>query len=199
MDKAKQWMRKPWFGLVLALAFAGGATLAWLGAHGHLSYTEPRSNPSASGDDIVAVGVTARDLPTDFVFSDGDGRPLHLSDLAGKVVLVNLWATWCPPCVAEMDSLNTVQQRLGGPGFQVVAVSLDRGGAPLVKRWFAKNQISHLAIYTADANQFINAMLPTSILLDAKGRVAWRGVGTREWDGAEAVQAITGLMAEKAD
>lgn len=200
MDRSKHWMRTARFGLVLALAFAGGAALAWLGANGRLSYTEPRGNPSATAKnlipDIVTVAATARTVPHDFTFSDGEGRALTLAELKGKVVLVNLWATWCPPCVAEMPALDALQGKLGGPDFQVVAVSLDRGGAALVKRWFERNKIARLGIYTADAGQFEGAVLPTSILLDAQGRVAWQGAGIRAWEG-EAVQGvIRGVMAE---
>lgn len=202
MNKSKQWTRYAWFGLVLALAFAGGATLAWLGADGRLSYTEPRGNPSATnnrgntGDLVAATVATARPAPGEFAFADGDGRPLRLADLKGKVVLVNLWATWCPPCVAEMGSLDTLQERLGGSGFQVVAVSLDRGGAPVVKNWFSRNGIARLAVYTADPGQFGGASLPTSILLDAHGRVAWHGIGMRDWDNEAAATAIKAVMAE---
>ncbi|MBC7954161.1 MAG: TlpA family protein disulfide reductase [Rhodospirillaceae bacterium] len=201
MDRSKQWMRYTRFGLVLALAFAGGAALAWLGANGRLSYTEPRGNPSATGADIATVAAAARAAPRDFVFTDGDGRALRLADFKGKVVLVNLWATWCPPCVAEMPALDALQGKLGQgklgePGFQVVAVSLDRGGAPLVKRWFERNRIAKLGVYTAAAGQFEGAVLPTSILLDAQGRVAWQGAGIRDWEG-EAVQGvIRAVMAE---
>jgi thiol-disulfide isomerase/thioredoxin len=200
MDRSKQWTRYTRFGLVLALAFAGGAVLAWLGADGRLSYTEPRGNPSATANnlipDIVTVAATARAPADDFAFADGDGRALRLSELKGKVVLVNLWATWCPPCVAEMPALDALQGALGSPGFQVVAVSLDRGGAPLVKRWFDRNRIAKLGVYTADAGQFEGAVLPTSVLLDAQGRVAWQGAGIRDWEG-EAVQGvIKGVMGE---
>ncbi|MBX9634063.1 MAG: TlpA family protein disulfide reductase [Magnetospirillum sp.] len=196
MDKSKQWIRITLFGLVLALAFAGGATVAWLGAGGRLSYTEPHVNPSATADLIAVTATGARAQPRDFAFADDQGRPLMLSDLKGKVVLVNLWATWCPPCVAEMPALEALQGKLGGAGFQVVAISLDRGGAPLVKTWFERNHITRLGIHTADANQFAGAFLPTSILLDSQGRVAWQGTGIRDWDSEQAMAAIRAVMGE---
>lgn len=189
-------MRYTRFGLVLALAFAGGATLAWLGANGRLSYTEPRGNPSVTAEPVITVAAAARVPVADFTFTDDAGQALSLSGLKGKVVLVNLWATWCPPCVAEMPALDSLQGRLGGPAFQVVAVSLDRGGAAQVKRWFDRNSITHLDNYTANAGQFPGALLPTSILLDAQGRVAWQGAGVRAWDGEQAQAAIREVMEE---
>lgn len=200
MDVSTKQVRIALVGLALALAFGGGVLVAYLGSDGRLSYTEPRGNPSLSppptqAEFAIAAPAGRRDAPG-FAFADGDGRALRLDDFKGRVVLVNLWATWCPPCIAEMPDLDAVQQRLGGDRFQVVAVSLDRGGAEVVKRWFARNEIRHLAVYAADPGQFGNALLPTSLLLDRQGRVAWHGAGLRDWTGAEASAAIQALLAE---
>jgi thiol-disulfide isomerase/thioredoxin len=199
----KSKMRVTLFGLILALAFGTGAIVAWLGSDGGLSYTEPRANPSAVGNGVTAKGegiaitaATARALPAAFEFADGDGNVLRPDSLRGKVVLINLWATWCPPCVAEMGALDALQAKLGGERFQVVAISLDRGGAPLVKRWYERNRINHLGVHTANPGQFVNAVLPTSILLDSEGRVAWTGGGIRDWEGASVQAAIAGVMGE---
>ncbi|MGE5515605.1 MAG: TlpA family protein disulfide reductase [Bacteroidota bacterium] len=200
MDVSTKQVRIAVIGLALALAFCGGVLVAYLGSDGRLSYTEPRGNPSLSpshdtGDFAIADAAQRRSAPG-FAFADGDGQPLRLADFHGRVVLVNLWATWCPPCIAEMPDLNTVQQRLGGDQFQVVAVSLDRGGIDHVKRWFERNEIHALGAYVADANQFGNAVLPTSLLLDKQGRVAWHGAGLRDWAGADAQAAIQAVLAE---
>jgi len=196
MDKSKT--RIALFGLVIALAFGGGALLAWLGSGGGLSYTEPRGNPSAPAPagDVTAKPAAQREAAGGFAFADGSGKALTFADLAGRVALVNLWATWCQPCVAEMPALDGLQGKLGGDGFQVVAVSLDRGGADQVKRWFDKRGIKHLGVFTASAAQFPNALLPSSLLLDKQGRVAWQGVGIRDWEGEEAQAVIRALMAE---
>jgi thiol-disulfide isomerase/thioredoxin len=205
LDVSKKAVRIALVGLALALAAAGGALVAWLGSDGRLSYTEPRGNPSTTagavmpprpGADIAAAPVAERRAAPGFAFADAQGRPLRLNDFKGRVVLVNLWATWCPPCIAEMPDLDALAAKLGGERFQVVAVSLDRGGAPQVQRWFERNQITHLGVYAADPNQFENAMLPTSLLLDTDGRVAWHGAGIRAWDGAEAQAVIRALMRE---
>jgi thiol-disulfide isomerase/thioredoxin len=119
-------------------------------------------------------------------FSDASGRALTLSDFRGKVVLLNFWATWCGPCVLEMPSLDRLQGLLGGSSFEVVALSLDRGGAAVVTPFFAKHGIVHLAQYldttTRSSAAFRVSGLPTSVLIDASGREIGRVEGPAEWD-----------------
>ena len=181
---------------LLILAAAAGVVTAMLGSGGRLSYTEPPTNPSVSGRLIVPIPAGRRQPAQDFVFADSAGRAMRPADLKGRVALVNLWATWCPPCVAEMPDLDALHGRLGGPGFQVAAISLDRGGKAIVERWFARAGIKHLAIHTANPADFPGALLPTSILLDKRGRVAWTGSGIYPWTAAETADAIKTVMAE---
>ena len=177
---------------------AAGVAWAVLGTGGRPGYTEPSGNPSLSAPMLTAIAPDRRQPPRDMAFADAQGRPLRLGDFAGRTVLVNLWATWCPPCVAEMPDLDALEARLGGPGFQVVAISLDRGGAAAVDRWFARSGLAHLAIHTANPADFPDASLPTSILLDKQGRVAWTGLGAFGWTGAAAMGLIRTVMAEPA-
>lgn len=181
---------------VLILAAAAGVGTAMLGSGGRLSYTEPFPNPSVSGRALAVAPPERRGSPQDFTFTDGNGTVGNLSGLKGRVVLVNLWATWCPPCVAEMPDLDALQGQLGGSGFQVVAVSLDRGGKAIVERWFERAGIHNLAIHNANPADFPNALLPTSILLDKQGRVVWTGAGIYAWTGDEALGVIKAVMAE---
>lgn len=181
---------------LLVLAAMAGVVTAMLGSGGRLSYTEPAPNPSVSGRSMAALAPVERSAPKDFRFIRADGQAMTLTDVKGRVVLVNLWATWCPPCVAEMPDLDRLQAMLGGPDFQVVAVSLDRGGKAMVERWNAQAGIKHLAIHNANPADFPGALLPTSILLDKQGRVAWTGTGIYAWTEAEAVNVIKAVMAE---
>lgn len=192
MDSNRKGLRAALVAVALILAAVAGALVAKLGSDGGISYTEPRG----SGTLIAATPAAQRPAATDFAFTDSTGKPLTLADFRGRVVLVNLWATWCPPCIAEMPSLDALQQRLGGPGFQVVAISLDRGGTAIAKRWLDKAGLGALAVYAADAGQFVNALLPTSYLIDAEGRLAWEGKGAFDWEGEEAVKAVETLLAE---
>jgi len=178
--------------LALLLAAAAGVAVAVLGT----SYTEPPGNPSPSEPLIAAAAPAKRPPAPALAFTDAAGRRLGLGQFRGKVVLVNLWATWCPPCVAEMPSLNRLQTELGGERFQVLAVSLDKGGAAIVRRWYEHAGLQALPIYNAHAADFPGALLPTSLLIDGEGRVAWRGEGAFDWSGAEATAAVRALLAE---
>ena len=80
-------------------------------------------------------------------FRDGAGKVLHLADFRGKVVLLNVWATWCAPCRAEMPSLDRLQATMGGEGLVILPVSLDRGGGPVVAVYYGQHDITHLGVY----------------------------------------------------
>lgn len=188
---------KPAFGtiktaLVLAAAAVSGAGVAWLAT----SYTEPDGNPSLSEGRLEARAGHDRKPMEPWAFADENGTPLTPADFAGRVVLVNLWATWCPPCVAEMPSLDRLQAALAGQDFQVVAISLDRGGPAVPRRWLDQAGLKQLRVFHAPPSDFPGALLPTSILVDRAGRVAWRGEGAFDWSRDEAVAEIRMLLAE---
>jgi thiol-disulfide isomerase/thioredoxin len=137
----------------------------------------------------------------DLNFQDAAGKPLRVTDFHGKVVLLNLWATWCIPCRAEMPTLDRLQAQLGGPGFEVVAVSIDRGGMKVVDPFFRKIGIEHLARYldpTGEAPGHLGVLgLPTTLLIDPEGRELGRLVGPAEWDSAEMVVFLRKLVARQ--
>ena len=130
------------------------------------------------------TGEAAADLP----FAGPDGKPVRLTDFRGKPVLVNLWATWCAPCVAELPTLD----RLAKTGtVRVLAVSQDADPAK-VPPFLATRKLS-LAAYTDGAMGLSlgkGANLPTTFLYDAQGREVWRMNGGFAWDGAEAAKLI---------
>jgi thiol-disulfide isomerase/thioredoxin len=131
-------------------------------------------------------------------FQDAAGKTLALSDFRGRAVLVNLWATWCVPCREEMPALDRLQQKLGGPDFEVLAVSIDRGGGADVRRFYEQFGVRSLAVYvdpSAEAGFKLKAFgLPTTVLVDRAGRERWRKVGPAEWDAPPAVQALRNFV-----
>ncbi len=106
-------------------------------------------------------------------FEDADGRPRSLTDFRGKVVLLNIWATWCVPCRKEMPTLDRLQAKLGGSDFEVVALSIDRR-MDAVRKFFAEVGIQKLAMYLDSSAKAIRELgavgLPTTLLVDREGR-----------------------------
>ncbi|MBI1774441.1 MAG: TlpA family protein disulfide reductase [Proteobacteria bacterium] len=135
-------------------------------------------------------------------FTDGEGHGLGLEDFRGKVVLLNLWATWCVPCRQEMPTLDRLQTKLGGPDFEVVALSIDRAGMDPVRRFYAEIGIVKLALYLDSSGKAARDLgvygLPTSLLIGRDGTELGRLIGQSEWDSAEIVALIARAIAAPA-
>jgi len=120
-----------------------------------------------------------------FTFEDPQGRPTSMAAFRGRPVLVNLWATWCAPCVIEMPSLDALAVR-EGEALQVLALSQDIGGRELVSRFFARRAFRELEANLDPEMRFMSELklstLPTTILYDADGKEVWRMVGRAEWE-----------------
>src|SRR5712692_6731596 len=127
-------------------------------------------------------------------FEDADGRPRSLTDFRGKVVLLNIWATWCVPCRKEMPTLDRLQAKLGGSDFQVVALSIDRGGVPVVKQFYEELGLKSLGIYVDQSGQAASVLgalgIPTTLLVDREGREIARKLGPAEWDSPDVIDVI---------
>lgn len=184
--------RRRWL-LGLGLPLAAGL--------GVLAYLESSRIPATVPAGALPLVMRAQPIPLpELRVLDGAGGPVELASLKGKVVLLNIWATWCPPCRQEMPSLDRLQAQLGGADFQVVALSVDTGakGLELVKSFYASEGIRHLAIYQdADTNAIFKLKavgVPTTLLLDRQGREIGRMSGTAEWDAPKIVDALKALM-----
>lgn len=132
----------------------------------------------------------------DTLFYGADGREITLSDFAGRPLLVNLWATWCAPCKAEMPTLDALATLEEGK-MTVIAVSQDLQGRKPVRSFFESAQITNLEPFIDRENRLSSSVggaiaLPTTILYDSQGKEVWRVVGGVEWDDAE----IAGLLDE---
>ena len=134
----------------------------------------------------------------DEAFVDAEGNEVRLADFAGKVVLVNFWATWCPPCRAEMPSIDRLADETAGDDFAVVALSTDRGGAARVEKFFDGIGVD-LPLYLDERTRVQRAAgaagLPVTLLLDREGREVGRVTGDAEWDSPEA-KALIGRLIE---
>ena len=161
--------------------------------------------PSGPGANALSVGHMApfvfkkapEALP-EMKFQDGQGRELTLANFRGKVVLLNLWATWCLPCRKEMPALDKLQAELGSDKFEVVAISVDRTGVAGARRFLEETKVEKLGLYADPSAKLASALraagLPTTLLIDAEGREVGRLIGPAEWDSAEAQRLIKAVM-----
>ncbi len=195
--------------IIALLAIAAGA----YGIYGFRG--EPRKAevvaavaPTGGFSKALATGALAgfiihparKDIPA-FSFANDKGETLDLSKWKGRVVLLNLWATWCAPCRKEMPDLAKLQTALGGPDFEVVALSLDRKGLPASQAFLKEAGVSNLGAYVEPEGKPLAALqalgMPATILIDRQGKEAGRILGPAEWASPEALAMIKALLAEK--
>jgi peroxiredoxin len=132
-----------------------------------------------------------------FTLPDLDGRPVHLREFLGKLVLLNFWATWCAPCLQEMPSMERLYQMFKQTDFVLLAVSMDRQGAQAAKPYVERLQLSFpvLVDYTNDiGRQYGVRGLPSTYLIDPNGRLLGAAVGARDWYRTEAKALIAGIL-----
>ncbi len=133
-------------------------------------------------------------------FADAHGKTLSLADFAGRLVLVNLWATWCAPCRKEMPSLERLQTRLGNK-VAILAISEDSGGQKAVAPFVARFGITALKTYldptSAVGRAFKVDGLPTSFLIDRRGRVVGHVEGEAQWDAPKMLSVIEPLLEQE--
>jgi thiol-disulfide isomerase/thioredoxin len=134
-------------------------------------------------------------------FQDAEGRERTLADWRGKVVLLNLWATWCLPCRKEMPSLDRLQAELGSDKFEVVALSVDRKGLDASRKFLGDTKVERLGLYVDASGRAISELrvvgLPATLLLDAEGREIGRLLGPAEWDSEDAKRLIRSVLPER--
>lgn len=157
---------------------------------------------TSSGLEKLVRAVPPAALP-DIAFVDGDGRDRNLGEWRGKVVLVNLWATWCAPCKREMPGLDRLQAKLGGADFTVLPISLDRSGPEKPGQFLASNGLKNLPLYLDRGSTIMQALrvpgLPVSIIVDRQGREVARLAGSAEWDSTEAEALIRAAITKAGD
>jgi thiol-disulfide isomerase/thioredoxin len=180
-------------------AWAGAALTIFLVASGASSAAESRApapERTQLGEFVPAPGPSP--APT-VPLTDAAGNTANLSDFQGKLVLVNLWATWCEPCLREMPSLERLQSRLG-ERIAVLAVSEDRGGSKVVEPFVDKLGLKIVKTYidpkSAVGHAFEVRGLPTSILIDRKGRVLGRVEGAAEWDSPKIIAILEPFLSD---
>lgn len=134
------------------------------------------------------------DMSTGSTFTDGTGRTLTIADFKGSYALVNIWATWCPPCREEMASLNSLVTKLADHNVKVVPVSVDVAGVSAVRQYLDENKLTDLSVYNDASTKIMEDMrivgIPTTILFAPDGREIGRMIGPAQWDSPESLAHI---------
>ncbi len=204
--------RAPTLVVVAALAAVlGAAVLYGKGAAGSkdaaalcpaAKATAARLAPLAQGE-VAALNVNKSPKPAvDISFADADGKKLTLADFKGRNVLLNLWATWCVPCRAEMPALDRLQAKLGGADFEVVAVNIDTSRLDRPKAFLDEAGVKSLNRYADSSADSFEALkvagkalgLPTSLLIGPDGCELAVMAGPAQWDSDDAAKVVTAMV-----
>ena len=182
MHKPKIWRMRDWFMAFSLMVFAEPIALA------------QQSPKNFIMDDASRPVAAVR-------FDDDRGQERNLSDFRGKVVLLNIWATWCVPCRKEMPVLDHLEALLGGLKFAVVTVSVDRLGIGAVGKFFEEVGVQRLPAYIDNSGSALRTLrafgLPTSLVIDRDGRELGRITGPAEWDSPETIEFLRNIISQQ--
>ncbi len=195
------WFRLPMTGAVFGLGVVLAALIFWAEGLAPARAEVIPVGKTARGKTIVLVRHKKPRPLSDYVFVDVTGKPRKLSEWRGKLLLVNLWGSWCPACREEIPALDRLQGAMGGPDFEVLAINLDPGGPDMPKTWFFASDIENLKVYN-DSDDKAQAVfryvgLPTTVFVDAAGRELGRILGPVKWDEPAIRKLIQKFIAEQ--
>lgn len=199
--------------LVVALAAIAAAFGVYLKGEGDGKVEPPATQASTAAPQNAVTKVLSTGTMTAFVvkadrkpvpeigFLPENGGETSLKAWKGRVILVNLWATWCAPCREEMPSLAKLQTEMGSPDFEVVAIAVDRKGLEASGKFLKEVGATALKLYADPSTEMLGKFqavgLPSSILIDREGREIGRLAGPAEWDSPDAKALIKAAIDEK--
>jgi cytochrome c biogenesis protein CcmG/thiol:disulfide interchange protein DsbE len=172
----------------------GPKILAWGGLTAFLGIIVVFALPSYRHGEASIAGKRAEDFPMQL-----NGKPAHLSDLQGKVVVLNFWATWCPPCVEETPALNRLHKYIESRGGMVLGISVDDDGAAYDK--FLKDQGVVFPTYRSPANKKLGAdygtsFYPETYIIDRHGKIARKFISEQDWDSPEMLAYFDSILGQ---
>ena len=178
--------------LNLALGAAGGTLTAAILSR------KPRAETLPSVTQRLQL-LSPPQAPPDAAFVSQDGASHHLAEFKGRGMVVNLWATWCGPCAAEMPALDALSKALAPHDIAVLPVSSDRGGAEVVRAWYQAHDITTLPVLLDPKGALVRAFnapgIPTTVIIDQTGQVVARLEGAADWSAPPAQALIRKLAA----
>ena len=151
------------------------------------------SSLNLSGKPRLGKGVPA----PDFTLPGLDGQMVSLADYRGKVVFLNIWATWCPPCVEEMPSMEKLYKQLKTEGFEILAVSMDVSGAQAVLPFMKKHKLSFPALTDTEGamkSLYQTTGVPETFIIDKDGTIVEKIIGPRDWASSGAIRSFRNLI-----
>ena len=165
--------------------------------------TAERVKPAIGGEVAALVPAAGPLLLSGLTFLKEDGSKTSVADLAGRTILLNLWATWCAPCRAEMPALDRLQAELGSKDFEVVTIDVDTTGAEKPKKFLEEIGVKSLAFRSDPTLGIFKALqktgrskgLPTTLLIDGKGCEIGTMYGPAQWDSPDAKRLINAILA----
>ena len=188
------------FAIGAAVLIAGAAAVYVIGHHGAKPGLGTDLKPLARGE-MAKLAISAGAAAPTTLILDPTGKPVTLAAIEGPVTVVNLWATWCPPCVKEMPTLAALQSAYG-TRIKVAAISMDKADdADKARAFIAEHP--PLAFYQDPKSAFAFGLdpaaegYPTTLIYDRKGRERARLSGGADWNGPEARAVINALLAER--
>ena len=172
---------------------AAGATLT-----AGVSLRKPWAAAGTGLPDLSALKPSEGAALPEFRFTLADGTPRTLADYAGQGVVLNLWATWCVPCVAEMPALDSLARQVRDAGVVVLPLSSDRAGAPAVERFYRDKGVQSLPVLLDPRGEAARALgargIPTTVLIGRDGKERGRLEGAADWASETAVGAIRHVL-----
>ncbi len=135
----------------------------------------------------------------EFTLPDLNGKWMSLSEVKGKVILLNFWATWCGPCRVEMPSMETVYSELKDEGFEILAISSDPQGVAVTRPFSESNNLTFPILHDTEyevSGAYGVRTLPMSFLIDRQGTLRHRVFGARDWNSSKAKEIIRHLLKE---
>jgi peroxiredoxin len=177
--------RGQWFAVAAIVAVLVGALAAGVALSPELRPVRPGSD----APDFEAVNLTT-------------GQTVALADYSGQVVLLNLWATWCPPCEREMPSMQRLHEQLGPEGLRVVAVSVDATDSDAVLAWAQERDLTFDVLHHRDGRVerlYQTTGLPESFIIDRDGLIVKKEIGAREWDSPAQTAFFLRLLEQEGD
>lgn len=176
-----------------------GATPAPPAAAADLSASQVETLKAARSGDMKKLVIHKEPRPRlERAFETAKGGSRTIEDFSGKVMLVNFWATWCPPCRKEMPYLDNLRAEMRNDDFDVIAISMDRASVEKIERFYMSADLRNLDIYREPTLRIGTEAgilgMPVTIVLDRRGREIARLQGEAKWDSSEAKDMLRALI-----